>query len=230
MATLSSPSLGRLLTNVRNMLNSPNPNNSFWSNEELTDYLNKAVHRYFAEIVKNSEGQFTTSIPLDIVKDVETVALPSDFFEVRALYIQRSGGWAILDYENNLTDGFFTNSGTSGNTYSPYYFFRGNNLVLRPTPNYSATAELRLEYVQFPDTMINGGDTLTNQVAPIFSELIEMYAVYKAKLKESTVNGVTMQTGPAQNLADLYTQFKEVVNKRSQYPEYVVPFNPEGNF
>ena len=180
MATLSSPSLGKLITNVRNLLNQPNPSNSFWSDAEITEYLNEAVRMYFAQVIANSEGHFTTTTDLNIVTDVETVALPTDFFEAKALYIQRNNGWDICPYVPDVTSGFTTNSGSSSNMYTPYYFFRSNNIVLRPTPNFSQTAVLRLEYVQFPDTMVNGGDTLTNQVSPIFKQLIEMYAVYKA--------------------------------------------------
>lgn len=230
MATLSSPSLGKLLSNVRNFLGQPNPVNSFWSDVELIEYLNEAVRMYFAEVVKNSEGYFQpTPVTLNIVADTETVALPTDFFEMRGLYIQRSNGWEVLEYRNELTNGFLTNIGSGGsNTYSPLYYFQGNNIVLRPTPNFSQTAALRLEYIAFPDQMINGGDTLTNQVSPIFKQLIEMYAVYKAKLKQSMVNGVDLISIPKQNLDQIYLQFKNTINKRSQYPEFVTPFNPEG--
>lgn len=231
MATLTSPSLGKLLTNIRNMLSQPDPANSTWSDYELTEYINEAIRMYFAEVVKHSEGYFTTSTTLDITANTETVALPADFYEVRALYILRTNGYEILPYNNNLTDGFYTNSGTSGNTYAPYYFFRGNNIVLRPTPNFSQTAALRMEYLQFPDTVVNGGDTMTNQVSPIFKQLIEMYSVYKAKLKESLGgNGLQLEAPALANLNQIYTQFKDAINKRSQYPEFTVPFHPEGDY
>ena len=230
MATLSSPSLGKLISNVRNMLNQPNPANSFWTDLELTEYLNEAVRMYFAEVIKNAEGHFVTTSDLSIVTDTETVALPADFFQAKALYIQRNNGWDILPYMPDVTNGFYTSSGQGPSLYTPYYFFRANNIVLRPTPNFTQASVLRLEYVQFPDTMVNGGDTLTNQVSPIFKQLIEMYAVYKAKLKESMVSGVDMVSIPKQNRDELYSQFVQVINKRSQYPEYVRPFNPEGSY
>lgn len=233
MATLTTPTLGKLIYNIRNMLGQPNQVNSTWTDQELTEYLNEGVRMYFAEIVKNQEGYFTvTTDPLTnlgVVANQETVALPSDCFEVKALYIQRSNGWEILPYYNDVTGGILTNVGTSGgNTYSPSYYFQGNNLVLRPTPNFTQTAILRLDYVQFPDQMINGGDTMSNQVSPVFKQLIEMYAVCKAKMKQSMVSGTDLTAIPKQNLAEIYANFKNAINKRSAYPEYVVPFNPEG--
>ena len=228
MATLTSPTLNKLLFNIRNLLNQPNPVNSFWSNGELTEYINEAIRMYFAEIIKNSEGYFlATPALLNITANNETVALPDDFFEMRGLYISRNNGWEILPYQNNVTTGFFTDGGSGGNTYTASYYFQGNNIVLHPTPNFSQTGALRLEYMAFPETLVNGGDTLTNQVSPIFKQLIEMYSVYKAKLKESMVNGVVMHQVPLDNLNQIYTLFKNTINKRSNFPEYVESFNPE---
>lgn len=234
MALLTAPTLGRLLKNVRNLLGQSNPNNSTWTDFELTEYLNEGIRMYFAEVVANSEGWFTSTTYLDYVADVETVDLPSDFFEARAIYIQRSNGWEILEYRNNITSGFLTNIGSSGtNTYSPYYYFEANDIVLHPVPNSSASQALRLDYVQFPEQMVNAGDiaggtTQLNQVSPVFKQLIEMYCVYKAKLKQSMVNGTDLTALPKANLAEIYSTFKNAINKRSQYPEYVIPFNPEG--
>lgn len=232
MATLSSPSLGKLITNVRNTLNQPNSSNSFWSDVELTEYLNEGIRMYFAEVVQNMEGQFQTYTTLDVVADNEEISLPTDFFEARSVFIIRNNGWEVLQYINDLTSGYATTGGggSGPNTYSPYYFFRQNKLVLRPTPNFSQTGAIRLEYVQFPDMLLNGGDTLTNQISPVFKQLIEMYAVYKAKLKESMVNGVNMHSVPRENLNEIYTMFKDCINKRSAYPEFIRPFNPEGGY
>lgn len=236
MATLVSPSLGKLIFNVRNMLGQPNPVNSTWTDAELTEYLNEAVRMYFAEVIANNEGYFTVSTDqlgtnLNITSGQEAVALPSDFFEARALYIQRSNGWELLEYRANVTTGFVSQGGGTGsNTYSPYYYFLGNNIILHPTPNFTATGILRLDYVQFPATMINGGDTLTNQVSPVFKHLIEKYAIVQAKKKQSLVNGADVGVSMAEgDLERSYMNFKNAINKRSLAPEYVVPFSPEGD-
>lgn len=229
MATLTSPTLGRLITNVRNMLGQPNSTNSNWTDLEITEYLNEAGRLYFAEVLKNSEGYFTATTLLTYTQDIETVSLPVDCYEVKALYIQNSQGWEILQYRNNVTSGFFTNVGAGGpNSYSPEYSFLGNNILLRPVPNATGTNMLRLDYIQFPDQMVNGGDSLTNQISPVFKQLIEVYAVYKAKMKQSLVNGTDLTAIAKGNLSEIYTLFKDTINKRSEFPEYTIPFNPEG--
>jgi hypothetical protein len=215
------------------MLGQPNPVNSTWTDAELKEYANEAVRMYFAEVIANSEGYFTVSTDpnsnLSIVSGTETVALPTDFFQMKCLYIQRTNGWELLEYRNNVTSGFVsTGGGTGSNTYSPYYYFQGNNIVLHPTPNFSATGVLRLDYIQFPDQMVNGGDSMTNQVSPVFKQLIEKYMVVQAKKKESMVNGTDLTAIPKADLSDAYISFKNAINKRSVGPEYVIPFSPEG--
>ncbi len=232
MATLTSPTLGKLITSIRNFLGQPNAANSTWTDSELTEYLNEGVRLYFAEVVKNFEGYFTITTDatsnLSYTASVETVALPTDCFQVKAVYIQRSQGWSILEYRNDLTHSYSTNTGGGGvNVYQPYYFFQGNNLVLRPVPNMSAANALKLDYIQLPDQMVNGGDSLTNQVSPVFKQLIEMYAIYKAKLKQSMVAGVDLTALPKENLSTIYSSFKDTITPRSAYPRFTEPFNPE---
>jgi len=228
MAVLTSPTLGKLVSNVRNFLGQTNASNSRWSDEELTEYINEGIRMYFGEVVLNAEGQFTTQVDLNLVSGVDTVALPDDFFQVKSLYRKVSTGYIMLNYQNNITTGYYSEgASTDGDSYIPYYFFRNNNVVLRPIPQGSETAGLRLEYIAFPDTLINGGDVMTNSVSPVFKQLIEMYAVYKAKVKDSLVDGVDLTAVVSANLAQIYQQFKAAISSRSKYPQFTVPYSPE---
>lgn len=223
---LSPPTLGRLITNVRSMLNQPNAANSNWSDAQLTLWINQAVQRFFGEVVQNVEGHWTKIADINIVGGLETVDLPSDFFEVKALYKKVSNGYVVLPYMNAISDSYSTTSGASGEAYLPAYYFRENKIVLRNVPAASETAGLRIEYIYFPETMINAGDTMTTNVAPIFAELIEMYAVYKAKTQQSLVNGSNMAALAQANLGDLYKQFVTLIKNRSKYPTYIKPWSP----
>lgn len=226
MATLSSPVAQELLTNIRNMLNQPNATNSFWTDDELLVYVNEAIRRYFTEVVQNANGEFNAAVSLDLTANSDTVALPSDFFQVRALYRTVPQGYEMLAFRNNLTEGFYTGVG-GGSSYQPYWYLRGNNIVLRPTASFAETGAFLLEYVYFPSTIVTGGDTLTSDVSPVFRDLIETYAVYKAKVKESLVSGTDTTAIIKQNLDDLYTSFKDCMAKRTVQPTYIAQFNPE---
>jgi hypothetical protein len=227
MATLSSPTIDDLIQDVRNMLSQPSATNSFWTDEELASYLNAGVRRYFMKAVEHLEGQFTTTVDLDIVSGSNTIALPSDFFSIKVLWRKNNGDYEPLAYRNNLSEGYITQGSSGGGNFSPDYYLRGNSLVLSQTPNFNETGGLKVEYVQFPETMITGGDSLTSQVSPVFKDLIIMYAVYQAKVKESLTNG-TNTTGVAlQNLNDLFTAFQDLIPGRSAFPTAIKPFNPE---
>lgn len=228
MGTLSSPTLQNVITVVRGMLNQPSPTNSFWKDTELTDYINEGVRMYFSEVTQNNEGYFTTQVDLDIVADTATVALPSDFYQIKILYKKVTNGYLPLSYRNNLTEGYSTQGGSSSNGFLPDYYFQGNSIVLRPTPNFSEVGGLRLEYIQFPDTLINGGDAMTSQVSPVFKQLVEAYAVYKAKLKESLVSGVAVHTAAEGHLGAVVKMLRDSIAMRSKNPTSVIPFNPEG--
>lgn len=233
MATLSSPTLQNLLTDVRTVLRQRNSANSTWLDDELTSYLNEAIRLFFLECTSVNEGYFTTQTgtmsnpDLDIATGVETVALPSDCFQIKNVWKKVSDGWVSLSYRNSTNESYYTNSGTTYDSYFPSYTFQDNNLVLRPTPNATQTGALRLEYLHFPDTMIYGGDLLTNQVSPVFKQVIVMYAVYKAKLSESLTNGVDLSALAKSNLDQLTQLFRDTIAKRSKNQTYVQPFNPE---
>lgn len=230
MATLSSPTLQSLITAVRTLLKQPDPTNSFWKDDEIRMYINEGIRQYFVEVASSNEGLFTTRTDLNIVSGTDTVALPTDCFEVKILYKKVNDGYVALDYLNNTNMSYSTTSAGSGSTYFPSYYFQGNNLVIHPTPNFSETAGLRLEYLQFPETLVNGGDSLTGQISPIFKQVIEMYAVYKCKLSESLVNGVNVHEIAAENLAALYKSFKDAIALRSKNPTYIQAFNPDSTY
>ena len=226
---LIAPSVASLISASRNLLGQPDSTNSFWSDAELLGYCNEAVRLYFAELSDIDEGEFVNVINLDVVSGVETISLPSDFFKIRTLYKKVSQGYVLLPYRNNLTEGFTTDGGTSPESYFPYYQFRNNSICLRPFPNFSEVGSLRLEYIAMPYTLLDSSDSVDPQISPIFRACVEMYMVYKAKLKESLVTGVRTYEAAQENLALLVKQFKDISALRSKAITSVVPFNPEGD-
>lgn len=226
MVSLSSPTLDLLLREVRILLNQRTEANSFWDNPELITYINDGIRTFFLEINEHAEGQFDKQVDLDIVSGVDLVALPSDFFQIKKLYIKQNTFYKVLAYDNDVTASYETAQGTAAPSYEPYYYFRGNNIVLRPVPGFNATAGLRLEYTALPDTIITGGDSLTSSISPVYKELVVLHAVYKAKCKEDLVNNSNTSQKVAALLSDSYAKFKETVGRRSKYPQSVLMFNP----
>lgn len=226
MGLLTSPTLSDLIREVRLFLNQPNAANSFWSDEELTREINNGIRQYFLVLNEVAEGQFDTTATLDITATVETVALPTDLYEIRALYAVWSNKKQILPYYNNVSESYFTDSGNSINQYAPYYYFRANSIVLRPIPSFSQTGGLFLEYTKFPETLITGMDALTSGISPIFRELVVAFCIYKAKLKESSTTGNVTMAPILSHLQDLFGRFKDSIASRSKFPQKIRQFSP----
>lgn len=225
MAQLSSPTLNRLLRETRIFLNQPNADNSFWTDPELTNYINDAIKQYFLIIEASAEGQFDKKTTIDLVSGQDTYALPSDCFEIRTLHKVCSGYNQILRYDNDLSDSYFTSEINTPNTYQPNYHFLDDSIVLRPGPSFNEAGGLVLVYTAFPETLIVGGDVMTSSISPIFKELVVKYACYQAKLKESSVQGGNTYEAIERHLSGLVDQFRSSVANRSKYPQSIKPFD-----
>lgn len=227
LAQVITPTLEKLVKEARILLNQPQAENSRFSDAELTGYANDAVQQVFLAVNEASEGQFDKTANLSIVSGVETVALPTDCFAVKALYKIQGTVNRRLEYKNSILQDYDNNATNSGSTtYEPYYYFRGNNLVLRPIPGFSETTSMVVEYTAYPTVLVYGGDTMDTGISPLFKELIVMYIVSKAKLKDDLSGGGNTR-GPAQAyFADLYNNFKHQLMERSKGPQYVTPYEP----
>lgn len=227
MATLTAPTLQELLTSVRRRLGQPDSGNSTWSDDELREYLNDGVRKYFGEVIQNSEGLFTKQADLDITAGQDTVSLPSDFFEVVRLFRSVDDDYIVLVYDNSFDTSYSSNGPTSTSSLLTYRLRGANTLVLRDVPQFSQTAGLRIEYIAFPETLVTGGDSLTSDVSPVFKELIIAWAVYEAKFVESLRGqGVDTYSVAKGHFAELYDQFKDVIRERSHYPQSIKPWSP----
>ncbi len=225
---LAPPTAGKLISTVRDMLNQPNAANSFWRDDEILSYINEGIRVYFAEVVQNMEGQWTKSVSASLVSGVELVPLPPDCYEVKAVYKAVSDGFVVLPYLNAISNSYSTINGESGSeSYFPSYYFRENNLVLRAPPQYNEVNGLQIEYVYFPDALVNPADTLSPNLVPLFKQVVEMYAVYKAKVKQSLVTGVDTSALAKSNLNELYKQFVDSIKNRSKYPVFIKPWSAE---
>lgn len=232
MAQVIAPNLERLIKDARILLNQPKAENSRFSDAELTGYANDAVQQIFLTVNEAGEGQFDKTAGLSIVSGVETVALPVDCFAVKALFKAQNTIMRRLEYRQNIMmdyDASATNSGST--TYEPYYYFRGNSLVLRPIPGFSETGNgtttgLVMEYTAYPQTLVFGGDTMDAGISPLFKELIVSYIVSKAKFRDDLSGNGQGYALANSRMVDLFRQFKHQLMERSKAPSYITVFEP----
>lgn len=227
MAQVIAPTLEKLIQDARILLNQPKAENSRYSPNAMTGWANDAIQQIFLTVNEAAEGQFDKTTTLNIANAVETVALPVDCFAIKALYKVQGTVNRRLEYKNSILLDYDNNSQNSGSTtYEPYYYLRGNSLVLRPIPGFAETAGLVLEYTAYPTVLVYGGDSLDNGISPLFKELVVMYIVSKAKMQDDLAGGGNTRVVAQEHMADLYRNFKHQLMERSKAPQYVSPFEP----
>lgn len=230
MAQVIAPNLEKIIQNVRRLLNQPRAENSRFSDADLTTWSNDAIQQIFLTVNEAGEGQFDTitSPGLDVTNGTETVALPVDCFAVKGVWWTQNTIKRRLEYRQNVMmdyDASGTNSGQT--TYEPYYYFRGNSLVLRPIPGFTSTDHpLIIEYTKYPTMLVYGGDSLDAGISPLFRELIESYVVSKAKFRDDLSGQGQGYALANSRMVDLFHQFKHQVIERSKAPQFTTPFEP----
>jgi hypothetical protein len=117
---------------------------------------NEGFYKYALMLMKATQGYFETTALLDIVAATETIALPSNFSNqpshLGTVIVEKivSGARVPLRYRRRYDEANSTTGGSSGESFIPTYDFRGNNLVLEPTPVSSETGGIRLTYKALP--------------------------------------------------------------------------------
>jgi hypothetical protein len=119
---------------------------SFIQEADIDRWANEAYMYYARKLMLTSEGYFEQTFGLDITAGTETIALPTVFDgrgkHLKTILLERCLATCRvpLQYHRRYTEANSTNGGVSGLSYLPRYKFRGNNIVLEPTPTFSETS------------------------------------------------------------------------------------------
>ncbi len=199
---------------------------SFWTDDELDDYINETYRKLWQILIENSYRSAIKTADLSLVAQQREVALPTDFVKVRILdHLVGSTYYPCRYYERYDTP---TGSDTEpfssfGDQYSFAYSFIGDNLILEPAPMNSETDTLRLTYFFIPDYLTDDAD---EPILPsLYHDLLVLGCVIQAKEKEEMIGGGGTDIPPfIRDYNDLYTKFLESIDKQSQQRTYVEPF------
>lgn len=218
-------------------MNQPKAENSRFSDAELAGYANDAIQQIFLTVNEAGEGQFdqitsavgNVSYPgLNVTNGIDTVALPSDCFAIKGVWYKQGTMNRRLEYRQNIMMDYDTSNTNSGQTtYEPYYYLRGNSLVLRPIPGFTSIDNpITIEYTAYPQVLVYGGDSMDNGISPLFKELIVSYIIEKAKFKDDLSGNGQGYALAKSRMVDLFHQFKHQVMERSKAPQYITIFEP----
>lgn len=163
---------------------------SYWTDAELTDYINEAYYYYWEWLLNARDNRSLKSTTLDIVAGTAEIALPSDFVVARLVEkVEDNSTYPIKWFER-----FDEPNYTAGVSYSNYYpdftiRFVGSNVVLEPTPNTSQTGGIKLTYYFHPTELSDDTDIPDAGFSPLYHSLLPFKAAVYAKTKEEAYGG-----------------------------------------
>lgn len=121
-------------------------------------YINEAYRYYYERLVSNGYGSLlATPTLLNIVANVNTIALPATFLRSRLVERVIDNDWYPMNYLENYNN--FEDTDSVSVDYIPDYSFQGTNLVLIPTPTESVTSGIRLTYWPYATEMTTSTST-----------------------------------------------------------------------
>jgi hypothetical protein len=187
-----------VITQIRSALVEPVP--SFWSNEELLGWINRA-EKDFANRTHIFQDIATTST----VASQATYALPANLLSVRALMYNNLGGpppvpntpnWIRLVPSNlekfaQETPNFMSTT-TDTLSYPRKYAIWNNQIYLYPPPLTGGSSDLVLFYIAHPVQITDVNAQLNLDDA--FEDGIIAYVLSKAYQKETEVDKMDEQT------------------------------------
>lgn len=139
----------------------------FISDPEIDRWANEGYYKYAIRLMLASQGYFETTSNLDITNGQEAIALPYNFLNDRSLQKMVRVERVLptvrvpLNYRKRFSESNPTSGVSGGQSFLPSYDFRGNSLIIEPTPSFTeanagGTAGLRIVYAALPPKLISG--------------------------------------------------------------------------
>lgn len=155
--------LPKIRTDVRSNFNQAG-SLGFLSDSEIDVWINEGYSKYSLMLMIAHEGYFETAVPLDITAQSEEVVLPNNFSSNQKKFLkttilerQLSNRRVPLEYRRRYAanDINVTSGSAVSDHYLPTYCFRGNSIILEPTPDTSEIGGLRLVFQAMPSRLFS---------------------------------------------------------------------------
>lgn len=116
---------------------------SFIQEADIDRWANEGYMAYTHRLMLTDQGYFEQTFPLDITAAQEQIALPTIFDGrgkfMKTILLERvlATSRVPLTFHRRYNEANSTNGGLAGFSYLPTWKFRGNNIILEPTPTFT---------------------------------------------------------------------------------------------
>jgi hypothetical protein len=156
-------------------------NSNFVSDSELNDYINSSYSELYDLLVSSNSEYFLSSTTSTVVSGSSTIALPTDFYKLRAVDFYLNGRWYDIEQfsmnERNQDSTLYSSVGVEVR-----YRLQGSTLKLIPSDN--AGGQSQSWYTPFPTTLSADSDEIEEGNG--WSELVVVDAAIKCLMKEES--------------------------------------------
>lgn len=211
-----SSTLGTLITLVSRKLGD-RVVGEYYSENEIKDTIGEAYRYYTQKLVGLSAGYFETTVMLDIVANsplISTASFTPPFWIVSQLWRQVTFGFYPLRPSENRYNADYTLGSGTGDAYLPTYKLKGQNIYLTPTPLFSQTAGLKLDYVYqptFPNYTSSSLFTFDANFPAIYETNVIIRSAIKLMESKDAIGGVSDIGTFRSELAELDRAFEETM-------------------
>ena len=194
----------------------------FWSRDEILAWINEAFTTYLQWMVTSGEGEFETSLTLDLLEGREKYPLPQELLKVSKVERKVGELWTPIRYKRDQ----FASTGQSTTGVQPadeytYRFTGGYEIVIAPTPVATESGVLRVWYYYIPAYIRRG--RLQSRPAREFLAVWNYMLIVSATI--SAMQKDRADARPFQErLSKLEAAFRDFLDSRSEDLWTVVPF------
>lgn len=190
--------------------------------ESINNHLNEAYGQYQLELFENSEGDFLTSSPINIVTNQALYPLPSTWVKTKKLWKVEPDGKYEIEYFENRGGVVYFNSSLS--RYNPFtYRFSDRNILLEPAPLFTETAGLLHEYYSLQLALTADNQSPAAGFIEPWQTMLVLYATIAELEGKEAVGGVASIDSFRARLQAAENRFRSSMNRRTEASDYVAP-------
>lgn len=196
--------LTQLITSVR--LRADIENNNFIKDPEITDYINESCSELYDILrSKHASKYFYKELPISIIPNQSSYALPADFLSLLAVDYNLNGERIDIEFVNWKDRNQQSRTSIYGSTAILKYSLLGGNIVFFPKPSQGDT--VYLHYVPTCPVLITSSPS--NQLLPALNTYKEFIVV------SSAIKCLDKQEIPSNHLVRELARITERVKRNS---------------
>lgn len=173
--------LTQITTNIRSLLDEPNP--QFWSNTELTNWINEAC----AEIARKTEWK-RTSANISVVAETQQYTGPTDMIRIYRITFNPTSSMDTytVEFRGMMEMDQIWGINQEWPASYPLYYTTWKvppsiNIILYPVPSQAGTLEVF--YYQTITPVVSGSDDV--DILEGYEDIVEDYTCYRALRKDA---------------------------------------------